>query len=146
MLGQAVALRRPAARAAEGEHPRVLAGAVVVDPLGGRPSCGPQLEVVLGRLGPGEQRRARRRAARRVAVGGAGDRELAVVAGRRARGERQRLERLRRGAHERDERRVAGRRDDLAVADRDGVDAVHRLDDPVPRRTATLIGVSHEER
>ena len=46
--------------------------------------------------------------------------------------ERQRLERLRRGAHEADELRVAGARDDLAVAHRDGVDAVPRLDDSAP--------------
>ena len=67
-------------------------------------------------LGPGEVRRR-------------GDRELprvGVVVGPR---ERQRLERLRRRAKQRDERRVARLDDRRAVANRDGVDEVRRLDD-----------------
>src|SRR5439155_340981 len=60
------------------------------------------------------------------------DREVAllqVVA--RAR-EGQGLERLRRGAHERDEAGLPGRRHDAPVLHRDRMDDVHRLDDRAP--------------
>ena len=61
-------------------------------------------------------------------VRGRGDREVALVEVLTRARERLGLDRLRGGAHERDEARVAGRRDDLAVPNGDRVHAVHRLD------------------
>ena len=80
------------ARATDGEKPRVLPGAVVLD----RRRVGACLEVGLGRGGRGEQRADRIELLGRCPVRGARDRDLAVVEiGPRA-DERQRLERLRR--------------------------------------------------
>ena len=90
-----------------------------------------ELEIVLRRLGPREQRANSRDLLGRVAMRGARDRELVVrqvVAGPH---ERQRLERLGGGAHEARQRRVARRGHDLAAAHGDGVNPVHRLDDSV---------------
>ena len=133
-----VALLAPAVRAADGEHPGVLAGAVVLEPRG-RVALRAALEVVLARvrareqhpdgvelLGPGEVRRR-------------GDRELprvGVVVGAR---ERQRLERLRRGARERDERRVAGL-DDLRPSRTATAWTRCVASTTSPRRTTTLMG------
>jgi hypothetical protein len=64
-------------------------------------------------------------------VRGARDREVAVVQIVARARKRQRLDRLRRGAHEAGERRVPGLGDDRAVAHRDRVHAVLRLDDAV---------------
>ena len=52
MLGQAVALCRPTVGAAEGEHPGMVAGAVVVDQLGRPALLRAELEVGVRRLGP----------------------------------------------------------------------------------------------
>ena len=56
MLGRVVAVRRPTAGSAEGEHPRVLSRAVVVDLLRRPALLEAELEIVLGRLGARKQR------------------------------------------------------------------------------------------
>src|SRR5204862_2973507 len=95
MLGQAVALDRPAARPAEREHPRVLAGAVVPQ---ARPVLEAALELVLRRGRLRQQLSDRVELVWEDKVRRGRDREVAlfqVVA--RAR-EGQGLERLRGGA------------------------------------------------
>ena len=123
-----VAAARPALRAAEREHPRVLAGAVVLQ----RGWFGATLELVL----PG--RRLCQQAPHRGKLLGGGevrrgsDRDLLgrqVVA--RA-NQRQRLERLRSRAEIRDAAGIARLLDHLAVAHRDRVHDVDRLDDVAP--------------
>ena len=94
----------------------------------GRVADEPALELVLGRRRLREQRAHGLERLRPGEVRRGGDREVAVVEIVARARERQRLERLRRRAHEGDERRVAGRRHDGAVAHRDGVHAVDRLD------------------
>ncbi len=56
VLGQAIAESGPAVCTAEGEHPGVLAGAVVEDLLRRPALLQPELEVVLGRRRLGEER------------------------------------------------------------------------------------------
>ena len=70
-------------------------------------------------VGPVEMRRGR-------------DRDLRVVEIRSRPDDRQRLERFRGAAEEREERRIARRRDDLPVRDGDRVHAMARLDDARP--------------
>ncbi len=109
----------------------MLAGAVVEDALGRAPLLEPELELVLARGGLGEQGSGRGDLLRRGAVRGGGDGEVPrveVAAGAR---ERQRLHRLRRGAHEAGQRLVPGDGDDLSVVHGDRVHAVPRLDGPV---------------
>ena len=92
------------------------------------PLLDPALELPLARGRVGEEPPDRVELGRLRPVRGAGDRELAqveVVAGAH---ERQGLDRLRRGAQERDEPRVARLLDDRAVAPRDRVDSVPGLD------------------
>jgi len=134
VLRQPVALARPAPRAAEREHRRVLPGAVVLEPRRASvQSDSAALELVLrGRclgekasdrvelLGPVEVRRAR-------------DRDLGLVEVGPRSDDGERLYRLGRAAEERDERGIAGARDDLALPHRDAVCAVSRLDDAAPR-------------
>ena len=140
VLGAGGSPRRPAVCAAGGEHPGVLARAVVAEPRRRRPS-GAALEVVLGRAGAGEQR-----ADRGELLGRAPRCEAHAIAsssparsGTRAR-ERERLQRLRRRADEGDQTRVAGasrrpRRRERRRHARGGRDSTVS-----PRRTATLSG------
>src|SRR6185369_10880594 len=88
-----------------------------------------ELEIGLGGGCALEQAACRLELRRLRAVGRARDRELDlrdVIALAR---EWQRLEWLGGRAVERDQFRIAGRLDDLAVPDDDGVDPVHRLDE-----------------
>ena len=62
---------------------------------------------------------------------GRGDRQVAVVEVVARAGERERLDRLRRGAHEAGERAVAGLGDDRAVLDGDRVHPVLRFHEAV---------------
>ena len=115
--------------AAEREHPGVLARAVVVERVGRPALLDPALELPLARGRVGEEPADGVELRRLRPVRGARDRELAqveVVAGAH---ERQRLDRLRRGAQEGDEPRVARLLDDRAVAPSDRVDSVPGLDD-----------------
>ena len=109
-----VALGRPAALAAEEQHRRVLAGAVVLEPRRLRAA----LEVVLGRTRLRQQARAPARADRADAGATRTRSRSRRRRGRVARGRRQRLDRLRRAAEEGHERRIAARLDDLAVGRR----------------------------
>src|SRR5207245_1417965 len=132
MVGEPVAGRVPAAGPEDGEHPGVLAGAVV-EALAGRPTfLRTALEVLLGRGSRREQPVDRRELVRVRVVRGAGDCDQAVVELGPGAHERQRLQRLRGGAEEGDEARVTSRREDPTVPDGDGVDAVSGLDDPTP--------------
>jgi hypothetical protein len=65
-------------------------------------------------------------------VRGARDRDLAIGQVVARSHERQRLDRLRRAAHEAGKPAVAGLPDDRAVANGDGVHAMPRLERPVP--------------
>src|SRR5437588_3357913 len=132
VFGEAVALRGPSARAAESEHPGVVPGAVVVDQPRRATLLRPELEVVLRRVGPREQRTHGGDLLRRVAVRGTGDCELVVRQVVSRADERKRLERFRRGTHEAGLRKVPGCRDDLAAANRDGMNPMHGLDHSVP--------------
>ena len=122
----------PAPGAAEGEHAGVVAGAVVVDPLRRPALLRTELEVVLRRFRAPEERADGRDLLGRVVVGGASDRELVVWKVVARAHERERLERLRGGAHEARQRRVARRRHHLVAADGHRVNSVHRFDHPVP--------------
>src|SRR6266404_2028382 len=64
-------------------------------------------------------------------MGGAGDRKLVVGQVVASADERESLQRLRRGAHEARQGRIARRYDHLAPANGDGMDTVHRLDNCV---------------
>jgi DNA-binding transcriptional ArsR family regulator len=128
-----VAAARPALGPAEGEHPGVLARAVVLQR--GRPAfqtCTTALELVLRRrrlreqapdggqlFGGGEVRRG-------------GDRDLLARQVVARTDERERLERLRRRTEIRDATGVARLLDHLAVSHHDGMDDVGRLDDSAP--------------
>ncbi len=74
----AVALRRPAAGTTESEHPGVVSRAVVVHLLRRPTLLDAELEIVLRRLGPREQRTHGGHLLGRVAMGGARDRKLVV--------------------------------------------------------------------
>ena len=133
VLGEPVAARRPAVRAAGGEHARVLARAVVAElPL--RPALlRPVLEVVHRRPARASSVAHRLELRRLRLVRGARDRELGVGEVVVGLVERHRLDRLPRRAQEGDEVGVAGGRDDPSVAHGDRVDAVDRLDDVAAR-------------
>ena len=123
MRGEAVPLGRPVVDATEQQHRRVLPGAVVLEAGGLRAA----LEVVLGRVGLREEALHGLELVRTMEMRRAGDRDLGVVeVGSRAH-DRECLERLRRAAEERDERRVAARRDDVSVGHGDGVHVVPSL-------------------
>ena len=122
---EAVAAARPALRPAEREHPGVLARAVVLD----RGRFRPALELVLLGRRLGEQAADGGELLGRGEVRRRGDRDLLgrqVVARPH---ERQRLERLRRGAEEGDALGIARLLDHRAVAHGDRVHDVRRLDD-----------------
>ena len=133
MPESAVPLGRPAARAAEGEHRRVLSGAVVLELRG----LGPALEVVLGGGRLCEQAAHRRELLGARQVRGAGERDLRLVeVGRRAR--REAPGSASRSAEERDEARIPGDGDHLSLRHRDRVHAVAGLDDS-PRVASTTM-------
>ena len=125
VVGEAIALDRPALGSTEREEAGVLAGAVVLDAL----RSDPALEVVLGGRHGGEHPADDRELLGRRAVGGAGERDLLVVEIRAASDDGQRLQGLRGGAQVDDEPGVARGELDPAVADGDGVDDVPRFDD-----------------
>jgi len=132
MLRLVVAAFRPVPDVAEGEHPGVLAGAVVVD-LVRRPSLlEAELEVVLGRVGLGEEGSRGRQLLRGGAVRRAGDRDVLVGQVVSRPDERQRLDRLAARAHEAHEPGIARLLHDRPVPNGHRVHPVHRLDDPVP--------------
>ena len=133
VVGPPVALDRPAVGAADGDHARVLAGAVVEDRLGRAAVLEPAVELVLASTRRGQQpphdldvlggAEVRRRRDSQLV--------LAQVLVRAREG--QRLQRLRGGAQRGDERRVAGLRHDGAVPDGHGMHLVDALDDlPTP--------------
>ena len=117
----------------------------VVPERGSAVAVGAALELVLRAPAPWRAATARRRAARASARC-----EAHAIASSRssrsglARDERQRLDRLRRRAHERDEPAVAGFRDDCAVPDGDRVDGVPSLDD-LPAPDGYRDRLSHED-
>src|SRR5512132_2114020 len=125
MLEQAVALGRPALRTAEREHSRVLPRAVVLEL---RALEGAALEVVLGRRRLREERPDRLELGVVRQMRGRGDREVAVIQVLTRARERQRLDRLRGRAHERDEVWVSGGCDHLPVLDGHSVHPVCGLD------------------
>ena len=125
----AVGMQRPAVCAARGEHPRVLARAVVAKLPVGPALLRPVLEVVDLDPGAGEHLARGGQLGGLGAMGGTGDRELVVVEVVVALEERDRLDRLRRRAQVEGELGVAVA---LAVGRRD-VHAMHRLDHPAPR-------------
>ncbi len=90
----------------------------------GRVAVRAALELVLAGGSACEQGPDRRELLGQRQVRGAGDRELLFLELRQGAGQRQRLDRLGRRAHERDERAVTRFGDDGAVLDRDGVHAV----------------------
>ena len=92
----------------------------------------PELEIVLGRVRVREELARRLDLLGRVVMGRARDCDLVLREVVARAHERQCLDRFRGGAHEADELRVAGARDDLAAAHRDSMYAVPRLDDSVP--------------
>src|SRR5439155_27293564 len=103
---QAVALAAPALRATEREHPGVLSGAVVPEPRW-RLTLRPALELVLVRRRLGQQR-AHGRELRIVGeVGRRCERKIALVEVDPGTRHGDRLKRLRRGAHEGDQARIA---------------------------------------
>ncbi len=124
VVGEAVARFGHLRGVADGEKARVLAGAVVRQ----RPRLAPlletALEIVLGRRRPREQAGDGLELLRRGAMRRAGDRELDLRDVVPLTGKRERLDRLRGGAVEGDEARVAGAVDDAPVLDGDGVDSV----------------------
>ena len=130
MTREPVALGRPPSRAAEREHPGVLAGAVVAQ---ARSFLLPAFEVVLRRLRLREQGLHRLELVRLGAMRGRRDRQVALVKVVARAREGQGLQRLGRGAHVRHELRVARSLDDTSLLDGDGMDDVDRLDDgPAP--------------
>ena len=143
VVGQPVAARVPPPGAAERQEPGVLSGAVVPE-RARRLALGAALELVLlgGRLG--EQRPDRADLLRVGQMRRGGDRQLTVVEVGPRTDDRQRLDRLRRRPHERDEPAVARFRDDSAVPDRDRVDGVPSLDD-VPAADGYRDRLSHED-
>src|SRR5215211_6030201 len=129
MAGEAVALDRPTVRAAGGDHPGVLARAVVVDRLVRPAFLQAAVELVLAPAGRGEQPAHRLHVARRAVVRGGGDRELLSVELRVGARERERLQGLRRRAQRCDEERVAHGDDALALADCNRMHLVDALDE-----------------
>jgi hypothetical protein len=128
VAGVAIAGHRPAFGAADGDHARVLAGAVVLERRGWVAE-GSALELVLAASGLLEERANRVELSVVGEVRGGGDRQPArLEVGIRAR-ERQRLQRLRRGAQERHEPGIPCLGDERPAADRRRVDEVRRLDD-----------------
>ena len=104
------------------------------------------LEVVLARVGLREEALHRLELVRTMEMRRAGDRDLGVVeVGPRAH-ERKRLDRLRRAAEERDERRVAARRDDASVGHGDSVHAVPSLLAPASRLTTVIRSIGEQRR
>ena len=94
-----------------------------------RARLGAALEVVLRRVGPGEQAEHRLELFGAMEVRGAGDRDLGIVQiGSRA-NDGQRLERLRRAPEERAELPVSAGVDDTPVGHGDSVHAKRRFDD-----------------
>ena len=94
-----------------------------------RRRLGPALEVVLRRGRVGEDATDDGELLGRRPMRGAQERDLLVVELGPRPDDRERLERLRRRAEQRDELGVAGGELDPAVAHGDGVDDVPRLDD-----------------
>src|SRR5437764_1092447 len=125
---QAVALRAPLARSADGEHARVLAGAVVLEPRRWI-ALAAALKLVLARVSTAKQHPNGCKLLRVGAVRRRGDGKLARVEVVVRLRERQRLERLRRRAEERDEIPVSGLGDATPALHRDGVHDVRRLGD-----------------
>ena len=128
MLREPVATRLPAVGPGKREEARVLARAVVVDRSGQPTLLLAALEIRFAVAARFEQASHGGDLRRLGAVGRAGDRDLGVVEVGPGANERKRLDRLRAGAEEADERRISGRRDDLSTAHGNGVDAVARLD------------------
>src|SRR4051812_4172093 len=124
MVGLAIALHGPAARTADGDHPGVLPGAVVVDRLGRATLLDAAIELVLRAAGRAEEASDRRDVQLRAEVRGGGDRELLFVQVLACPREQQRLDRLRRRAQRDDEARVARFGYDGSVPDGRGVDAM----------------------
>ena len=141
MLGQAVALRRPASARGRGRAVPAWLPEQLLWISSRRPALlRAELEIGLRRLGPREQRAHRGDLLGRVVMGGAGDRELVVrqvVAGAH---ERQRLQRLRGGAHEARQRRVAGARRPPRRRERRLRERGARASTTPLRRTSTTIG------
>src|SRR5262245_22431486 len=144
MPGQTVALGRPALGAAERKHSRVLARAVVLQL---RALERPAFEIVLGRRRLGEETADGCELFIVGEVGCRGDRQVAVVQVLARARDRHGLDRLRGGAHERDEVRVARRCDELALLDGycvhavsglDGLAAEHRYPDRLSHADETL--------
>ncbi len=101
------------------------------DALGGRAVWRAELEVVHGGGRLREQCADGGDLVVGRAVGRGGDREVAAVEVVAGAGDRQRLDRLRRGAHEAGEVRLPGLGDHSPVPHGNRVHPVHRLDDPV---------------
>src|SRR5439155_27247449 len=116
--------------AADREHPGVLAGAVVLDAARRPALLLAALEVVLGGRRLRQQAPDRLELRRLGVVRGARDRDFELLEiGSRAY-KRQRLDRLRSGAQEGYEARIAGDREDRAIPKGNGVDALDGLDNP----------------
>ena len=128
MARQPVPVRLPVLGAAEREHARVLARAVVLEPLG----LVAALEVRLRRRRLGEEAPDRVELLGTGEVRGARDRDLRIVELGTGADERERLERLRRAPQEGHEAGVPGDRDDIPVRDRDCVDAMPGLHHGAP--------------
>src|SRR6266516_2344867 len=129
MVGQAVALDRPTLRAADGDHRRVLARAVVVDRLRRTAWLEPAFELALVPAGVAEERPDGLDVNRRSEVRRGGDREVVLVEVLARAREEQCLDRLGRRAQRRAQARIAGRRDDPSALDGDRVHVVDGLDD-----------------
>ena len=120
---EAVALAAPAPRPAEREHAGVLARAVVLEP-GRRVPLRPALELVLARRRTREQPADRRQLRLVGEVRGGGNRQVAVADVVARPRQRDRLQRLGRGAHQRHQRGIARRGDHGAVPHGDRVHAM----------------------
>jgi len=133
MLGQEIALDRPAVRAAGRDHPRVLARAVVVDRIGGTSILRAALELLLTTAGRCEEGPHGFDVHRRAGVRRGRDRQLARPQLRVRARERQRLKRLGSRAKGREQRGIAGLGDHNPVLHRDRVHAMDRFEDlPTP--------------
>ena len=147
VLGVAVALDRPAVRAAGREHAGVLARAVVVDRLLRAALLPPAVELVLAAAGRGQQLAHGLDVPRRAVVRGGRDRELLLAELRVGARERQRLQRLRGRPQRGGQRRVAEGRDGLAVANGDAVHLVDGLDErPAPHGYPERLSHGRERR
>src|ERR1051325_8716396 len=98
VIGMAVALHRPAVRAADRDHRRMLAGAVVVDLLGRAAVLQAAVELALGAAGVLQERADRLDVQLGAEVRGGCDREVVLVEFLVDAGEQQRLDRVRGGA------------------------------------------------